>query len=191
MIEPKDIEQMYIPEFEAYIRQGEPDQKSKAALWQMAAGLQAVDGLQTSDYLRETARRNIEGEITLDEAHDLIHDYYHSRAAHNEPTNSDEEEADRASSNFATPTSTPTSTPSSNDILSELVRVIGCDELSVKQMMDYKGLKDRKNFMDYHLSPAIEEGFVRMKYPDSPRHPRQKYLLTDKGLALYMKLGEK
>ena len=32
-----------------------------------------------------------------------------------------------------------------------------------------------------------------MQYPDSPRHPRQKYLLTAKGLMLYemiMKEGE-
>jgi len=83
---------------------------------------------------------------------------------------------------------TPTSTPASNDIISELVQVIGHGELSVKQMMDYKELKDRKNFMDYHLTPAIKEGLVCMKYPDSPRHPRQKYLLTVKGLALYKKL---
>ena len=62
--------------------------------------------------------------------------------------------------NLATPTSTPASTPASNDIISELVQVIGHGELSVKQMMDYKELKDRKNFMDYHLTPAIKEGLV-------------------------------
>lgn len=88
----------------------------------------------------------------------------------------------------STPTSTPTSTPASTEIISELVRLIGHGELSVKQMIDYRGLKDRKNFMDYHLIPAIKEGLVEMKYPDSPRHPRQKYLLTSKGLALYVEL---
>jgi len=31
----------------------------------------------------------------------------------------------------------------------------------------------------------MNEGYIRMLYPDSPRHPRQKYLLTVKGLALY------
>ncbi|MBR1878709.1 MAG: Fic family protein [Paludibacteraceae bacterium] len=101
MTTPQDIEKPIIPEFEEYIRQGEPEQKVKASLWQTAIGLQAVDGLQTSEYLRETARRNIEGEITLDEAHELIHGYYQKRAAHDEPTNEDEAEADRASSNIA------------------------------------------------------------------------------------------
>ena len=31
-------------DFEAYIRQGEPDKKEKASIWQTAIGLQAVDG---------------------------------------------------------------------------------------------------------------------------------------------------
>ena len=45
-------------------------------------------------------------------------------------------------------------------------------------------LKDRVSFLYNYLTPAINEGYVRMLYPDSPRHPRQKYLLTAKGQAL-------
>ena len=56
-----------IEEFDEYISQGEPDKKEQAYIWQTAIGLQAVDGLSTSDYLKETAKRNIEGEITVDE----------------------------------------------------------------------------------------------------------------------------
>ena len=56
-----------IEDFDEYIRQGEPDKKEKAYIWQTAIGLQAVDGLSTSEYLKETAKRNIEGEITVDE----------------------------------------------------------------------------------------------------------------------------
>ena len=51
------------------------------------------------------------------------------------------------------------------------------------------GLKDSPNFIEYSLSPAMREGYVRMLYPDSPRHPRQKYLLTVKGLAVYKELS--
>ena len=47
------------------------------------------------------------------------------------------------------------------------------------------GLKDRENFLTLYLNPAITDGFIRLLYPQSPRHPRQKYLLTVKGLALY------
>ena len=55
-------------------------------------------------------------------------------------------------------------------------------------MMQSAGLKDRKNFMQYSLNPAIAGGYVRMFYPNNPRHPRQKYLLTAKGLALLQTL---
>jgi len=34
----------------------------------------------------------------------------------------------------------------------------------------------------------MTEGFVCLLYPDKPRHPRQKYLLTVKGSALYNEL---
>lgn len=55
-------------------------------------------------------------------------------------------------------------------------------------MMDTVGLKNRPNFMDYSLFPAITEGFVRMLYPESPRHPRQRYLLTVKGQMTYSEI---
>lgn len=48
-------------DFEEYIRQGEPDKKEKASIWRTAIGLQAVDGLSTSEYLKEIAKRNIKG----------------------------------------------------------------------------------------------------------------------------------
>lgn len=371
-------------DFEEYIRQGEPDKKEKASIWQTAIGLQAVDGLKTSDYLKETARKHIEGDIDIDQARELIKTYYQSKSVR-EPDDDQKQEADKVSANItkilssktfdfstnglvslhrrifegvfkhagkvrdynitkkewvlegdtvnylnfedlrraigydlaeerkfsykgisqdamiahiasfvsglwqihafgegntrttavftilylrhigfevsndmfaqhswyfrnalvranyknavkgidyspiylerffrnlllgekwdlrnrylhinptnewseqpnlntptSTSTSTPTSTPTSTDVINELVRVIERSELSVKQMMELRGLKDRKNFLEYHLNPAIKQGLVKMKYPDSPRHPRQRYLLTDKGLALYKKLG--
>ena len=53
--------------FDEYIRQGEPAQRERAEAWNTAIGLQAVDGLKVSDYLRATAKKNIEGEISIDE----------------------------------------------------------------------------------------------------------------------------
>ena len=92
-----------------------------------------------------------------------------------------------------THTSTRTSTHTSmmdiaaglSDNVKRLILSIGSEEKSVKEMMDVVGLKNRPNFLEYSLEPAIVEGLVRMKYPNSPRHPRQKYLLTVKGLAVY------
>ena len=385
--------------FDEYIRQGEPAQQEKAGYWQTAIGLQAVDGLKVSEYLQDTARRHIEGDITIDEARELVNQYYVTKTAH-DTHDEDTEEADRVSSNIvkvlssptfdfttggyqsvhrrvfegvmkhagefrtyditkkewvlegdtvlylnwedlrraidydleqeraytykdkgsdemishltrfvsglwqihafaegntrttavftiqylrslgfevdndmfakhswyfrnalvranyrnvakgieytsvylerffrnlllgeqwdlrnrylhihptaewskqpnlADPTSTPTSTRTStrtssraiylnpdsklytsNDNIIELVRVVGYEELSIKQMMDLKELKHRQNFLDYHLEPALKEKFVRRKYPDRPNHPRQKYLLTVKGQDLYQALN--
>ena len=85
-----------------------------------------------------------------------------------------------------TPTSTPTSfIYTNNKNIIRLVKALGEEQLSVKVMMERIGLKDRENFLDYSLNPSMNEGYIRMLYPDSPRHPRQKYLLTVKGLALY------
>ena len=62
--------------FDEYIRQGEPQKKERAETWRVAIGLQAVDGLKVSDYLLELARRNIEGEITMEEVNKLLDEYY-------------------------------------------------------------------------------------------------------------------
>ena len=88
-----------------------------------------------------------------------------------------------------TPSSAPTSIIPENENIKRLLEAIGEKQLSVKEMLEAVGLKDRKNFLEYSLSPAISEGYVRMLYPDSPRHPRQKYLLTAKGLAAYKELN--
>ncbi len=71
-----------------------------------------------------------------------------------------------------------------------MVVAIGSGEYSISQVMEKMGLKHRPNFIEYHLNPAIDEGYVRRLYPDKPRHPRQKYLLTIKGLALYNEVKE-
>ena len=374
--------------FDEYIRQGEPAQREKAGYWQAAIGLQAVDGLKTSEYLQQTARRNIEGEITIDEARELVNQYYVTKTAH-DADDEDKEEADRVSSNIvkvlASPTfdfSTggyqsvhrrvfeavikhagelrtyditkkewvlegdtvlylnwedlrraidydleqersysykgksqdemishltrfvsglwqihafgegntrttavftiqylrslgfdvnndpfarhswyfrnalvranyrnvakgidytsvylerffrnlllgeqwdlrnrylhihpteewsvqpnmtqgaphkyPTSTPQVKDKIHTedpnirmLIHVVGEQELSVKEIMEGLGLKDRKNVLNLYLNPALTAGYMRLLFPQSPRHPRQKYLLTVKGLALYNEL---
>ena len=376
-------------DFDEYIRQGEPDKKEKASIWQTAIGLQAVDGLKTSDYLKETARKHIEGDIDIDEARELIKTYYQSKTVR-EPDDDEMREADKVSANitkilssktfnFSTnglislhrrifdgvfkhagelrtyditkkewvlegdtvlylnwedlrraidydleqeraysykgkssdermnhlanfvsklwqihafgegntrttavftiqylrslgfdvnndqfarhswyfrnalvranyrnvakgidytpiylerffrnlllgehwdlrnrylhihptdewsqqpnldtpqaPHKHPTSTPQVQDKLHtdnpniiRMVQVVGEQELSVADIMVGIGLKDRKNVLNLYLNPAITDGYIRLLYPDKPRHPRQKYLLTVKGLALYNEL---
>ena len=382
-------DQLYI-NFDEYIRQGEPAQRERADAWRVAIGLQAVDGLKTSEYLHQTARRNIEGEITIDEARELVKQYYVSKTTHDED-DADKEEADRVSGNIAKllqtdaftysvaglaaihraifegvfkhagrfrdydiskkewvlqwdsvlygrwqdlkmiieydleqerqfdytgldkgqiiehlarfvaglwqihpfaegntratavftikylrylgfsvnndlferhswyfrnalvranyrnvvkgvereplflirffrnlllgennelknrymmintleghqmPENTPqvqdkhrTSTGQVQDKIHTdnyniigIIKVIEFQQLSVKEIMTGLQLKGRDNFLNLYLLPAIAEGYVRLLYPDNPRHPRQKYLLTVKGLALYNEMLER
>lgn len=87
-------------DFESYIRGSEPNKREKASAWKTAIGLQAVDGLRTSDYLKDTAIKHIEGDISIDEVKKLINGYYQSKTVR---TLKDEEteEADKVSANIA------------------------------------------------------------------------------------------
>lgn len=90
--------QLYI-DFDEYIRQGEPEAATSAKQWKTAIGLQAVDGLKPSQYLIETARRNIEGDITMDEVQELLRSYYAS-SSNRDKIEENDEEADKAAANI-------------------------------------------------------------------------------------------
>ncbi len=87
-------------ELEEYIKQGEPGQTEKSEAWQTAIGLQAVDGLNTSQYLLDTAKDHIEGKITIDEAQKRIYSYYEQRSVRTEVEN-ETKEADIVSARIA------------------------------------------------------------------------------------------
>ena len=87
-------------DFDEYIRQSEPPKQKKGYIWQTAIGLQDVDGLKPSEYLIETAKKNIDGDITLEEANDLIHGYYESKTARLD-VDERTEEADKVSARIA------------------------------------------------------------------------------------------
>ena len=104
-------------DFDEYIRQGEPDKKEKASIWQTAIGLQAVDGLKTSDYLKETAIKHIEGDIDIDQARELIKTYYLSKSVR-EPDDDEKQEADKVSANITKILSSRTFDFSTNGLVS-------------------------------------------------------------------------
>ena len=216
-----DEKEFYI-NFDEYIRQGEPQKRERADAWRVAIGLQAVDGLKTSEYLQQTARKNIEGEITIDEARELVKQYYVKKTALDEG-NEDKEEADRVSTirflrnlllgennemknrymmvdgpeEWKMPESEQvenkyrTSTEQVAEQVRCIISAVGKDQLTLKQIMERAELKHRPNFIDNYLNPAISDGYVRLLYPDKPKHPRQKYLLTVKGLAIYNDINNK
>ena len=118
----KNILKTMTMDFDEYIQQREPDKQERAYTWRTAIGLQAVDGLSTSDYLKETARRHIEGEITIDEARNLIQTYYQSKTNH-EPDEEEKQEADKVSANIAKILSTRTLDFSTNGYLATHRRI--------------------------------------------------------------------
>lgn len=91
--------QMNTDPFKEYLIEKDPTQKEKSYAWDTAIGLQAVDGLSPSGYLKETAAKNIKGEITLKEAYQLIESYYQEKPYHNETERT--EEADKVSVRIA------------------------------------------------------------------------------------------
>jgi len=88
-------------DFDEYLRQGEPDRVDKTKHWQTAIGLQEVDGLKPSLYLIETAKQNIEGDITFDEVKKRIDAYYKTQENRQSETDDRTEEADKVATRIA------------------------------------------------------------------------------------------
>ena len=82
-------------ELSEYIKQGEPEKCEKAKTWETAIGLQNVDGLKPSEYLLNTAKEHIEGNINIDEAKKRINNYYEQSTERKKEENT--EEADKVS----------------------------------------------------------------------------------------------
>lgn len=82
-------------DFGKYYEAPEPGRRERAYGWATAIGLQDVDGLRPSQYLIDTAKRNIEGEISADDARRLVDEYYEVKGEHELPE--DVEEADKVS----------------------------------------------------------------------------------------------
>ena len=85
--------------FKEYLKQTEPDKKYEGYAWSTAIGLQAVDGLKTSDKLIETAIENIEGNISISDAEKRIESYYLENPKNDQSDRT--EEADKVSVRIA------------------------------------------------------------------------------------------
>ena len=84
-----------------------------------------------------------------------------------------------------------------SDQVNRLIHSLGDDELPVDEILKmykllYKQVYKSKGYFKRHtIQPALLEGYVEMIYPDKPNHPKQKYRLTAKGLALKESLKNK
>ena len=64
--------------------------------------------------------------------------------------------------------------PTSPQQVQEHISMMKDNEYSVKEIMSVLKLKDRVNFLRIYLTPALAEGLISMKFPERPKHPRQK-----------------
>ena len=86
-------------DFDEYIKQVEPSALESANAWRTAIGLQAVDGLKTSQYLLDVAKLNINGDVTIDEVRELLDNYYKTKKTRTAVEDM-EEEADKVAANI-------------------------------------------------------------------------------------------
>ena len=183
-MEDKNAEQQYI-NFDEYIRQGEPSRREAAYAWSTAIGLQAVDGLKTSEYLHETARKNIEGEITIDEARELIKSYYQSKSKR--VAEDDEmEEADRVSANIVKVLSQPTFAFNANGYISVHRRIfegvfkhagqLRTYDITKKEWVlrgntvNYLNWEDLRRAMEYDISQEVAFDHTQLSIEDFVHH---------------------
>ena len=93
-------------DFDKYYEAPEPGRRERAYGWATAIGLQDVDGLKPSQYLIDTAKRHIEGEISQEDARRLVDEYYETKEGHDLP--SDVQEADKVSTRMIAVINSPT-----------------------------------------------------------------------------------
>ncbi len=86
--------------FAEYIKNLPPTRKELGQAWSTAIGLQDVDGLKPSEYLYQTAKKSIDGKISVDEAGELINSYYESKDDRSE-SEARTEEADKVATRIA------------------------------------------------------------------------------------------
>jgi len=62
--------------FDEYLNDENIEKCERAKLWRASIGLQTVDNLRVSNFLIKTARKHIEGKISMDEVNRLIDKHY-------------------------------------------------------------------------------------------------------------------
>ena len=63
--------------------------------------------------------------------------------------------------------------------VSQLIKLMDEDYMSLKDIMSLFNLNSAKRFRENYLTPALSDRAIERLYPDQPRHPKQKYRLTE------------
>ena len=68
--------------------------------------------------------------------------------------------------------------------IDKLIEVMSFEYVSVPEIMEKLGLKNRTKFTNSYITPALNQGIIERKYPDQPFHPYQRFRLTEKAMHL-------
>ena len=63
-----------------------------------------------------------------------------------------------------------------------LLECIGDETKTRRQIQADMNLRNRRNFRLHYLNPAMEMGYVRFLYVETPNKPEQAYFVTEKGM---------
>lgn len=83
-----------------------------------------------------------------------------------------------AKDDLSTTQARPKYDPSTTQV-SQLIKLMGEDYMSLKDIMLLFNLNSAKRFRENYLTPALSDGAIERLYPDQLKHPKQKYRLTE------------
>lgn len=78
----------------------------------------------------------------------------------------------------------------SSMLIQHLMEIMQEKTMTMAEMMEAFGRKNRKKFRENYINPALKEGLIERKYPNQPTHPKQMYKLTMKALEWKKKQEE-
>jgi ATP-dependent DNA helicase RecG len=64
------------------------------------------------------------------------------------------------------------------------------EKKSLTELMEALSASSRRTFVRQIVNPFMEASLIELTHPENPRHPQQKYLLTERGAAWLKKLEE-
>ena len=71
----------------------------------------------------------------------------------------------------------------SSSLVAELISKMPSGYCSISQLMEICGKKSRKKFRENYILPALQDGMLERKCPDTPNHPHQQYRLTEQAMG--------
>lgn len=67
----------------------------------------------------------------------------------------------------------------STNQVQKMILSMGDGYMTMSEIMASMELKHLPSFRENYFLPALEDGAIELQYPEQPKHPKQKYRLTE------------